>query len=184
MSLYKVIKNSLCTWWLQYRNLQVMFKVSPASLQTFIDTRLTLTPSVIPNSNYVIMVSDWNSLNCFLLSFCTVIIMCTEIFYHSVYLYNYVCVMQWSVCMEVGINEPILQAHSVIHKHVFGAPYLLIPRQSEGDRCNFVASISVVSLPGTQLRAYHRCRSCGRLSSYTWLRRRGKTRVLKKTHYS
>jgi hypothetical protein len=33
-----------------------MFKVSPASLQTFIDTRLTLTPSVIPNSNYVIMV--------------------------------------------------------------------------------------------------------------------------------
>jgi hypothetical protein len=49
-----------------------MFKVSPASLQTFIDTpncvledrqdqrdtRLTLTPSVIPNYNYVIMVSD------------------------------------------------------------------------------------------------------------------------------
>jgi hypothetical protein len=53
-----------------------MFKVSPASFQTFtdtphylsqsdclaayrqgqVDTRLTLTPSVIPNSNYVIMV--------------------------------------------------------------------------------------------------------------------------------
>jgi hypothetical protein len=29
---------SLCTWWSQYRKLQVMFKVSPASLQTFIDT--------------------------------------------------------------------------------------------------------------------------------------------------
>jgi hypothetical protein len=27
-------KKSLCTWWLQYRKLQVMFKVSPASLQT------------------------------------------------------------------------------------------------------------------------------------------------------
>ena len=40
-----------------------MFKVSPAILQTFIDTRLTLTPSVIPNSYYVIMVGDWNSLN-------------------------------------------------------------------------------------------------------------------------
>jgi hypothetical protein len=26
------------------------------------DTRLTLTPSVIPNSNYIIMVSDWNCL--------------------------------------------------------------------------------------------------------------------------
>jgi hypothetical protein len=35
-----------------------MLKVSPASLQTFIDTRLILTPSVIPNSNYVIVVSD------------------------------------------------------------------------------------------------------------------------------
>jgi hypothetical protein len=55
---YRVIKKSLCTWWLQYRKLQVMFKVSPASLQTFIDTRLTLTPSAIPNSNYVIIVSN------------------------------------------------------------------------------------------------------------------------------
>jgi hypothetical protein len=63
--IYRVIKKSLCTWWLQYRKLQVMFKVSRASLQTFIDTRLTLTPSVIPNSNYVIMVSDWNCLKYF-----------------------------------------------------------------------------------------------------------------------
>jgi hypothetical protein len=29
------------------------------------DTRLTLTPSVIPNSNYVIMVSVWNCLKYF-----------------------------------------------------------------------------------------------------------------------
>jgi hypothetical protein len=36
--IYRVIKNSLCTWWLQYRKLQVMFKVPSASLQTFIDT--------------------------------------------------------------------------------------------------------------------------------------------------
>jgi hypothetical protein len=33
-------------------------QVSSSSLQTFIDTRLTLTPSVILNSNYVIMVTD------------------------------------------------------------------------------------------------------------------------------
>jgi hypothetical protein len=46
---------------------QVTIKVQsfPASLQTFIDTKLTLTPSVIPNSNYVIMVSDWNCLKYF-----------------------------------------------------------------------------------------------------------------------
>jgi len=36
--LHRVNKKTLCTWWLQYRKLQVMFKVSPASLQTFIDT--------------------------------------------------------------------------------------------------------------------------------------------------
>jgi hypothetical protein len=36
--IYRVIKKSLCTWWLQYRKLQVMFKVSLASLQTFIGT--------------------------------------------------------------------------------------------------------------------------------------------------
>jgi hypothetical protein len=45
--------------------LRVTFKVSPASLQTFIDTRLTLTLSVIPNSNYVIMVSNFNCLKYF-----------------------------------------------------------------------------------------------------------------------
>jgi hypothetical protein len=77
---YRVIKKSLCTWWLQYRKLQVIFKMSPASLQTFIDTRLTLTPSVIPNSNYVIMVSDWNCLKYFCVFFCNVIIRCTETF--------------------------------------------------------------------------------------------------------
>jgi hypothetical protein len=36
--LYTIGTMSLCTWWLGYRKLQVMFKVSPTSLQTFIDT--------------------------------------------------------------------------------------------------------------------------------------------------
>jgi hypothetical protein len=68
--LYRVIKKSLCTLRLLYRKLQVMFKVSPASYQTFIDTRLTLTPSVIPNSNYVTMVSDCNCLKYFCFLYC------------------------------------------------------------------------------------------------------------------
>jgi hypothetical protein len=67
--IYRVIKKSLCTWRLQYRNLQVMLKVSPTSLQTFIDTRLTLIPSVIPNSNYVIMVTYWHFLKYFCVFF-------------------------------------------------------------------------------------------------------------------
>jgi hypothetical protein len=33
LSMYRVIKKCLCTWRLQHRNLQVMFKVFPASLQ-------------------------------------------------------------------------------------------------------------------------------------------------------
>jgi hypothetical protein len=53
----------------------VMFNVSPASLQILLKRRtvfsktvfgIALTPSVIRNSNYVIMVSDWNCLKCFL----------------------------------------------------------------------------------------------------------------------
>jgi hypothetical protein len=40
------------------QKVKVMFKVSAGSLQTFIDARLTLTPAVIPNSNYVIPISD------------------------------------------------------------------------------------------------------------------------------
>jgi hypothetical protein len=82
MSLYRVIKKFLCTWLLQYRKLQVMFKMSPASLQTFIDTRPTLTPSDTPNSNYVITVRDWNFLKCFCV-FCAVITRCTETFLSS-----------------------------------------------------------------------------------------------------
>jgi hypothetical protein len=77
-SIYSVIKKSLCTWRLQHTKLYVMFKVSPASLQTFIDTRLTLTPPVIPNSCYVIMVSDRNCFK-FFACFCTIIIRFTDI---------------------------------------------------------------------------------------------------------
>jgi hypothetical protein len=47
------------------------------------DTRLTLTPSVIAYSNYVIMVSDWNCLKYFCVFFCTLIIRCTEAFWSS-----------------------------------------------------------------------------------------------------
>jgi hypothetical protein len=67
-----VIKKSLCTSWLQYGKLQVMFKVSyskAADRQSQGDTRLTLTPSVIPNSNHVLMVSVWYCLQYFCMFF-------------------------------------------------------------------------------------------------------------------
>jgi hypothetical protein len=84
-------QKSLSTWWLQYRKLPVMFKLSSASLQTFIDTRLTLTPSAFPNSNYVIMVSDGIFKNIFA-RFCTVIIRYTDTF--------------WSPCINLLTIDP------------------------------------------------------------------------------
>jgi hypothetical protein len=71
-----------------------MFKVSPACLQTFIDTdrpgqgdtRLTLTPSVIPNANYVIMLSDLNCLKYFCVFFVLQSSGAQRLFDHSVVL--------------------------------------------------------------------------------------------------
>ena len=39
---YRVIKKSLCTWWLQYRKLQVMFKVSHPPFSRHLLTRRTV----------------------------------------------------------------------------------------------------------------------------------------------
>ena len=41
---HRVIKMSLCIWWLQYRKLEVMFKVFLAHLQTFSDTPNCVLP--------------------------------------------------------------------------------------------------------------------------------------------
>jgi hypothetical protein len=61
-------QKSLYTWWLKYTSFLPHYLVQSdcltADRQGQGDTRLTLTPSVIPNSNYVIMVSDWNCLKC------------------------------------------------------------------------------------------------------------------------
>ena len=80
--LYRVIRKSLYTWWLQYRKLQVMFKVSPASLKTYIDTlNCVLEDSVqystvhIPN----VFCSEYRNFACS----CTVIVRCTETFWSS-----------------------------------------------------------------------------------------------------
>jgi hypothetical protein len=90
-------KVSVCTWRLQHRKLQVMFKVFPSRLQTFIDTPNCIlenrvqysTPSVIPNFNYVIMVSYCNCLKYLcVFFFCIVIIGCTETFWSSCILYH------------------------------------------------------------------------------------------------
>jgi hypothetical protein len=67
--LYRVIKKFLCTWWLQLSqhtsflpHYLAQSDCLAADRQGHGDTRLTLKPSVIPNSNYVIVVSDWNCL--------------------------------------------------------------------------------------------------------------------------
>jgi hypothetical protein len=68
-----MIKKSLCTSWLQYTSFLPYYLAQSdclaADRQGQGDTRLTLTPSVIHNFNYLIMVSDWNSLNYFCVFF-------------------------------------------------------------------------------------------------------------------
>jgi hypothetical protein len=86
-------KTSLCTWWLQYRKLQVMFKLSPASLQTFIDTPNCVledrvqssTVRIVQYSTVRIVNVFWDGhgkclkmFRIFFHVFCTVIIRCTE----------------------------------------------------------------------------------------------------------
>jgi hypothetical protein len=77
--------------------------VSPASLQTFIDTRLTLTPSVLPNSNYVIVVSDWSYLK-HSACFCIVIIRWTETFVHPVYF-----IVTWEQSRRFKTDRPTVE---------------------------------------------------------------------------
>jgi hypothetical protein len=64
LTLYKVIKKSLCTC-LSCLITWLNLTTKAADHQGQGDIRLTLTPSVIPNSNYVNMVSDWNCLKYF-----------------------------------------------------------------------------------------------------------------------
>jgi hypothetical protein len=85
-----VINKSLCTWWVTPLSQHTSFlphylaqsDCLVADCQSQGDTKLTLKPSIIPNSNYVIMVSDWNSLkNVCVFFFGTVIIRCTKTFW-------------------------------------------------------------------------------------------------------
>jgi hypothetical protein len=70
---YRVIKKSLCTWWLQNTSILPHYLAESdclaADRQGQGDTRLTLTPSVNPNSNYVNMLSVWNCLKYFYLCY-------------------------------------------------------------------------------------------------------------------
>jgi hypothetical protein len=94
------------------RKLQLIFKVTPASYQSFIDTILTLTPSVNHNSNYVIMVNDWHCLKYFA-CFCTYIIRCTQTFWSP-------CVC---VCVCVCIHNCI---YIYTHRHTHTLVFLLL----------------------------------------------------------
>jgi hypothetical protein len=66
---YRVINKFLCTWWLQCTSFLPRYLAQSdclaADRQGQGDTRLTLSPSVITNANYVIMVNNWNCLKYF-----------------------------------------------------------------------------------------------------------------------
>jgi hypothetical protein len=127
--MYRVIKTSLCTWWLQYRKLQVMFKVSPASLQTFIDTpncvledRVQYSTVHIPNvfcdghrqvhRGFLIIVrcteSFWSSSGAQRLfdhrqvhRYCVIIVRCTETFWSSCMLQRIVFLVMMTLKLKL-----------------------------------------------------------------------------------
>jgi len=115
--LYRVIKMSLCTWWLQYRKLQVMFKVSPASLQTFIDMpncvlehRFQYSTVHIPN----VFCDGHLQINNFV---GIVIVRCTESF--------------WSLCIHTYTHTYIhthtqTQTHTHTHTHIYIYIYIYL----------------------------------------------------------
>jgi hypothetical protein len=104
VTLYRVIKESLCAWWLQYTKLQVMFKVFPASLQTFIDSpncvledRVQYSTVHIPN---VFCNGHLQTINCVgivpIRVVCIVIVRCTEPFWSHCKILHALCLAVWS----------------------------------------------------------------------------------------
>jgi hypothetical protein len=108
-----------------------MFKVFPASLQTFVDTRLTLTPSLMPNSNYVIMVSDLNYLKyfCLFFSYCNY-----QVHRHFFITLYTVCVRRLSrdLCVNYIIKNIYMfscnSCHVLIKLEIFETPNFMKSR--------------------------------------------------------
>jgi hypothetical protein len=98
--LYRVTKYSRFTWWLQYTSFLPQYVVLSdcltADCQGQGDSRLTLTPSVIPNSNYVNMISDWNCLKYFCKFFFLYTSGAQRLFYQPVYLNIVWALVKWT----------------------------------------------------------------------------------------
>jgi hypothetical protein len=106
MQMYRVIKKPLYTWWYLPHYL-AQSDCLAADRQGQEDTRLTLTPSVVPNSNYIIMESNWKCLKYMCVYFCTVIIRCTRHFDHPVYDCVSIRGIRWNKFLAVGDKEII-----------------------------------------------------------------------------
>jgi hypothetical protein len=76
------------------------------------DTRLKLTPSVIPNSNYVVMVSDWNCLT----YFCVFFVLCHHVTGHNTPIHNIISTAKLSISQKALGTLP--EDGNVMPKHV------------------------------------------------------------------
>jgi hypothetical protein len=102
----------------------------PASLQTFIDTGLTLTLSVIPNSNYVIMVSDWNCLNYF-----CIFLYCNHQVHRDfwslcMYIYVYINNKLYNVLCREALSDVLYEVFSWTYREIEAQAILLIEGNS------------------------------------------------------
>jgi hypothetical protein len=107
------------TWWLQYIKLQVMLKVSPASLQTFIDTpncvledRVQYTTVHTPNVFCDVHLQIVNCVGIVRIHWvCTVIFMCTEKFLS-------LCISPWQASYSYPILTKINKYRKILLKTI------------------------------------------------------------------
>jgi hypothetical protein len=145
--LYRVFKKSLCTWWLQHTSFLphdlAQSDCLGAECPGQRGTRPTLTPSVITNSNYVIMVSDWNCLKYFCVFFA--IIRCTETFWSP-------CIISFihlAVCLTTGPKPLPKRALHIVQSRdsSFRCDYPLLSLRSSSSFLRLLHRLPVTSIP-------------------------------------
>jgi hypothetical protein len=120
---YTVIKNSQCTWWLQYRKLQVMSKFGPPVSRHLLTRRTVFSVTVFSVARSIFRMYSLMTIfrsSIFLRVFCTVIIRCTETFWLPCTCLCLFCSPEvWYTKLYLSVNNPISSHKTNHHSFVF-----------------------------------------------------------------
>jgi hypothetical protein len=143
----------MCTWWLQHTSFILLHCLAQSDCLTADrqgqgDTRLTLTPSVIPNSNYVITVSDWNCLKYFCVFLHCKSSGAQRLFDHPV-----------TICFRVFLPVvPINTGHPVSPNNINHLVFMLLTSFSVRSELSLHASVVRMSVLGVLIM--QKCVTC------------------------